>query len=52
MCGKNSRQLVGFILIWVAAGMIFMVLLPNDFVGVLTAAGFFLLGYSLCRGYL
>lgn len=47
MHNRNLKQLVGFILFWIAVGMLFMLFMPNNFVGVLVAAGFLLLGYNL-----
>ena len=47
MHGRNTKQLVGFILFWIAVGMLFMLFMPNNFVGVLVAIAFMLLGYNL-----
>lgn len=49
---RNLKQLVGFILFWIAVGMLFMLFMPNNFVGVLIAAGFLLLGYNLYCGHI
>lgn len=51
MIGRDDfRQLLGFILFWIAVGMLFMLFMPNNFVGVLVSAGFLLLGYHLYGG--
>ena len=44
---RNQRELVGFILFWVAAGMLFMLLIPVTIVGVLLIIAFLILGYNL-----
>lgn len=50
MHDRNIKQLVGFILFWIAVGMLFMLFMPNNFVGILLAAAFLLIGYHLfCR---
>ena len=40
MPGRDYKQLLGFIMCWMAVGMLFMAFLPNDFAGVLLAAAF------------
>ncbi|MFR5702267.1 MAG: hypothetical protein ACLUD0_10615 [Eubacterium ramulus] len=35
MCNRTSKQLAGFILFWIGIGMIVMLFMPNDFVGIL-----------------
>ena len=47
MCNRTSKQLAGFILFWIGIGMIVMLFMPNDFVGILISGGFLLLGYTL-----
>ena len=47
MCNRTSKQLAGFILVWIGIGMIVMLFMPNDFVGILISGGFLLLGYTL-----
>ncbi len=38
MCNRTSKQLAGFILFWIGIGMIVMLFMPNDFVGILISA--------------
>ena len=47
MCNRTTKQLAGFILFWIGIGMIVMLFMPNNFVGILIASGFMLLGYTL-----
>ena len=47
MCNRSTKQLAGFILFWIGIGMIVMLFMPNNFVGILIASGFMLLGYTL-----
>ncbi|HIZ06538.1 MAG TPA: hypothetical protein IAA08_01225 [Candidatus Eubacterium avistercoris] len=45
------KEMIGFILFWVAAGMILMMLMPNIFVGIIIIALFLIIGYNLyCCG--
>lgn len=45
---KNDlKELIGFVLFWIAAGMMLMILMPNTFVGILVIAAFLFLGYNL-----
>lgn len=48
---RNIKQLIGFILFWIAVGMLFMLFMPNNFVGILLAAAFILIGYNLYCKY-
>ena len=50
MPDRDFKQLLGFIMFWMAVGMLFMVFIPNNFVGVLLAAAFLLIGYYLFSG--
>lgn len=50
MPGRDYKQLLGFIMCWMAVGMLFMAFLPNDFAGVFLAAAFLLIGYYLLSG--
>ena len=50
MKGNNFKQLIGFILFWVAVGMLFMLFICSNFVGILIAEAFMLLGYNLYCG--
>ena len=52
MNGRNLKQLVGFILFWIAVGMLFMLFISSCFVGILIAVAFMLLGYNLYCGHL
>ncbi len=45
MKNRELRQLIGFILFWLAVGMLFMMFVPNNFVGVLLAGALILTGY-------
>jgi hypothetical protein len=47
MCDRNLKQLAGFILFWMAVGMLVMLFMPNNFVGILVAAALLFLGYQL-----
>ena len=52
MCNRTTKQLAGFILFWIGIGMIVMLFMPNNFVGILIASGFMLLGYTLyCKSW-
>ena len=44
---NNLKQLIGFILFWIAVGMLFMLFVRSNFIGVLIAVGFILVGYNL-----
>ncbi|MCM1536977.1 MAG: hypothetical protein NC254_01120 [bacterium] len=41
------RKLIGFVLIWISVGMVFMMFLPNLFWGILFSALLFFVGYRL-----
>ncbi|MCD8150438.1 MAG: hypothetical protein LUE92_12970 [Clostridiales bacterium] len=47
MKNHEFRQLLGFIMFWFAVGMLFMIFVPNNFVGVLLAGAMLLTGYWL-----
>ncbi|MCD8045904.1 MAG: hypothetical protein LUE90_04570 [Clostridiales bacterium] len=47
MFGHDFRQLLGFIMFWFGTGMLFMLFVPNAFVGVLLAGVFLVTGYYL-----
>ena len=41
------RRMLGFIMFWVAVGMLLMMILPNKFVGIPIVALLLLIGYNL-----
>ncbi|MCD7981495.1 MAG: hypothetical protein LUF32_04135 [Clostridiales bacterium] len=41
----DFRQLLGFMMFWFAAGMLFMIFVPNNFLGVVLAGVLLLVGY-------
>jgi len=41
------KRLIGFIMFWVAAGMLLVFLLPNMFLEIVVIAVFLILGYHL-----
>ncbi|MCD7865168.1 MAG: hypothetical protein LUG54_03985 [Clostridiales bacterium] len=44
---RDFRQLLGFMMFWFAVGMLFMMFVPNNFVGVLLAGALLLIGYHM-----
>lgn len=45
------KKWIGFILFWVAIGMLIMLVIPNEFLGVLLIVTFLFIGYHLyCDG--
>jgi len=45
--GDSMKRMIGFILFWIAIGMIIMMFIQNMFMGVLIVAILLLLGYNL-----
>ncbi|MGN1159069.1 MAG: hypothetical protein ACI4SE_02620 [Lachnospiraceae bacterium] len=43
------KKLIGFIFIWIAVGMIFMMFLPNLFWGIVFAALLLIAGFQLFK---
>lgn len=41
------RKLIGFILFWIAIGMLLMLLITNIWIGILTIILLLILGYNL-----
>jgi hypothetical protein len=44
---KSVRRVLGLILFWVAIGMLLMMLIGNNIVGVILVAGLLIAGYNL-----
>jgi hypothetical protein len=42
------KRVVGYTLFWFALGMLVMLILPNDFLGILIIAVCLFLGYYFC----
>ena len=45
----GMKKLIGFIFIWIAVGMIFMMFLPNLFWGIVFAALLLIAGFQLFK---
>lgn len=43
----TMKKLIGFVLIWISVGMVFMMFLPNLFWGILFSVLLFFVGYRL-----
>ncbi|MCC8029331.1 MAG: hypothetical protein LIO75_06005 [Lachnospiraceae bacterium] len=43
----DFKQLFGFMMFWFAAGMLFMIFVPNHFIGILMAGALMMVGYHL-----
>lgn len=41
------KKVIGFIAFWIGVGMLFMLLIPNNFVGVIIMILLLILGYNL-----
>jgi hypothetical protein len=41
------KRLIGFVLFWIAVGMIIRMMLPNDFTGLVMICVLMLVGYNL-----
>lgn len=41
------RRVLGLMLFWIAIGMLLMMLIGNNIVGIILVAGFLIVGYNL-----
>ena len=46
MQAVNLRRTIGFILFWISAGMLLMLLIENKFIGIIIIMVMMLMGYN------